>query len=245
MKKAFWSKKVITLAALTLLFVIQFTGCKGSDGAQGAQGINTSSTTTVVSNITTTIYVNTVGTSTPQTYLTTNTPYQPQQSLASYSQVPTGFTPVFTEAVVRHGSRGLSSFDSTLWNMWQQAAADGSLTPLGAQFGADVWEIMKANALLDYGVAGITAPGYGNLTQTGINEEQQIATRLYQRLPSYFSKLAASVNTASPRQILWENSGVNRAVDSGGFFIQSLVTSNPSLGTLDRQDRSSYRISGQ
>jgi len=163
----------------------------------------------------------------PNAYLTTATPYQPQQNAASYEAEPAGFTPVFTEAVVRHGSRGQSSFDGTVYNMYLKAAADGALTPLGAQLGPDVMTMMQANALLDVGVAGITAPGYGNLSQTGIMEEQQIAARLLQRLPSYFAQLPAS-----NRQIVMVNSGVNRVADSAGFFAQSLLTNNPSLGPL-------------
>lgn len=163
----------------------------------------------------------------PNAYLTTATPYQPQQSTASYETAPAGFTPVFTEAVVRHGSRGLSSFDGTVYNMYIKAAADGALTPLGVQLGPDVMAMMKANALLDVGIAGITAPGYGNLSQTGIMEEQQIAARLLQRLPSQFAQLPAG-----NRKIVMVNSGVNRAADSAGFFAQSLATNNPSLGPL-------------
>ena len=164
-------------------------------------------------------------------FATTATPYQPQQGLASYSQVPAGFNPVYTEAVVRHGCRGQSSFDASVWNMIEQARADGALTPLGVSLRADVWKMMKANALLDNGVAGITAPGYGNLSQTGIAEQQQLAARLLQRLPGYFSQLAASRNSA-PRQILYVSSGVNRAIDSGGFFTQALMNNYSSLHPL-------------
>ena len=165
-------------------------------------------------------------------YATTATPYQLKQSLTTYSQVPAGFSPVYTEAVIRHGCRGQSSFDASVWNMWQQAAADGALTPLGAQLGADIWKMMKANALLDSGVAGITAPGYGNLSQTGITEQQQMASRLLQRLPTYFAQVAASKNTTSPRQILYVSSGVNRAIDSGGFFTKALMANYSSLKPL-------------
>jgi hypothetical protein len=165
-------------------------------------------------------------------YATTATPYQPQGSVTSYQQAPSGFTPIYTEAVVRHGSRGMSSFDASVWNMWQQAAADGALTPLGAQLGADIWRMMKANALLDYGVSGITSPGYGNLTQTGINEQKDMAARLLQRLPSYFAQVAASRNSSTPRQILHVSSGVNRAADSAGFFTQALMQNYSSLRPL-------------
>jgi hypothetical protein len=166
------------------------------------------------------------------TYCTTATPYEAQQDPASYEQAPAGFQPVFTQAVIRHGSRGLSSFDGTVYNMWQKAAADGALTPLGAQLGNDVMKIIKTNALLGQGVAGITAPGFGNLSQRGVSEQKQMAARLLQRLPTYFSELAASKNTATPRQIVYLNSGVNRAADSGGFFTQSLMTNYTSLKPL-------------
>jgi hypothetical protein len=86
--------------------------------------------------------------------------------------------------------------------------------------------------LLDYGVAGITAPGYGNLSQIGIGEQQQMAARLLQRLPTYFAQVAASKTTASPRQIVYLSSGVNRAIDSGGFFTGSLMSNYTSLKPL-------------
>ena len=165
-------------------------------------------------------------------YSTTATPYQPQQGVANYSSAPVGFNPVFTQLVVRHGCRGMSSFDASVWNMMQKASTDGALTPLGVQLQADIWKMMKANALLDYGVAGITSPGYGNLSQIGIKEQQQLASRLLQRLPGYFNQVAASKNGATPRQILYASSGVNRAIDSGGFYTQSLMANYSSLKPL-------------
>jgi hypothetical protein len=165
-------------------------------------------------------------------YATTATPYQPQQTLATYQAPPTGFSPVYTEAVVRHGSRGMSSFDASAYNMWLQAAAENALTPLGAKLGPDLLRIIKANALLGNGVQGITSPGFGNLSQTGINEETQIAARLAQRLPTYFAQVSASASTATPRQIIVSNSGVARATDSAGFFSRSLVASVPGLSSL-------------
>lgn len=54
-------------------------------------------------------------------YYQTKTPYQPQQEIKNYEQTPNGFQPVFTELVVRHGSRGLSSlkYDLALYNLWK------------------------------------------------------------------------------------------------------------------------------
>ena len=121
----------------------------------------------------------------PAAYYTTKTPYQPFQDPAAISAPPPGFAPIFTQTVGRHGSRGLSSlkYDAAALAMWQQALADGALTPLGASLGPDLQKIMRGNALLGYGVAGISNPGYGNLTQIGMHEQQQLAARLLQRLP--------------------------------------------------------------
>ncbi|KVH57032.1 histidine-type phosphatase [Burkholderia cepacia] len=159
----------------------------------------------------------------PATYYQTKTPYRPQQDAATYEAPPAGYAPVYTELVARHGSRGLSGFkyDGAIYAMLVKAEADGALTALGAQLKADTYAMMKANALLGYGVAGISTPGYGNLTQTGIREHQQLAARLAQRLPALFA--------AENRQIVVVNSGQDRAVDSSTFFSSSLVAAQPAL----------------
>ena len=154
---------------------------------------------------------------TPATYYQTKTPYRPQQDAATYEAPPAGYAPVYAELVARHGSRGLSGFkyDGAIYAMLVKAEADGALTALGAQLKADTYAMMKANALLGYGVAGISTPGYGNLTQTGIREHQQLAARLAQRLPALFA--------AGNRQVVVVNSGQDRAVDSSTYFSASLV----------------------
>ncbi|RQT58410.1 histidine-type phosphatase [Burkholderia cepacia] len=159
----------------------------------------------------------------PATYYQTKTPYRPQQDAATYEAPPAGYAPVYTELVARHGSRGLSGFkyDGAIYAMLVKAEADGALTALGAQLKADTYAMMKANALLGYGVTGISTPGYGNLTQTGIREHQQLAARLAQRLPALFA--------AGNRQIVVVNSGQDRAVDSSTFFSASLVAAQPAL----------------
>ena len=168
------------------------------------------------------------------TFYTTKTPYRPRQDMATYEAPPAGFTQVFVEHLGRHGSRGLSSvkYDAAALNMWKKASDDGALTALGQTLGADITKLMKANALLDFGVAGITTPGYGNLTKVGIGEQQQLAARLLQRLPAYFASVAATAGTSAPRSLVWVSSGVDRAVDSAGFFTQSIATINPVLGSL-------------
>ncbi|WP_342611689.1 histidine-type phosphatase [Burkholderia ambifaria] len=159
----------------------------------------------------------------PATYYQTKTPYRPQQDAATYEAPPAGYAPVYTELVARHGSRGLSGFkyDGAIYSMLVKAEADGALTALGAQLKADTYAMMKANALLGYGVPGISTPGYGNLTQTGIREHQQLAARLAQRLPALFA--------SGGRQIVVVNSGQDRAVDSSTYFSAALVAAQPAL----------------
>ena len=170
---------------------------------------------------------------TPLTYYQTKTPYAPQQDAATYEAAPAGYAPVFTELVARHGSRGLSSmkYDAAFYNVWQRAAADDALTPLGQKLGADILKLMKANALLGYGVDGISAPGYGNLSQTGINEHKQLAVRMLARLPALFTQLGANAASA-PRQIVTVSSGVDRAKDSAAYFAQSLAATAPAVAPL-------------
>ncbi|MET3466345.1 histidine-type phosphatase [Variovorax atrisoli] len=166
-------------------------------------------------------------------YYQTKAPYRPQQDVSTYEAPPAGFSPVYTQMIARHGSRGLSSlkYDLAVYNMWEKARDDGALTPLGQKLGADVLKIMKANFLLGYGVAGITKPGYGNETQVGINEHTQLAARLLQRLPAFWKQVGDSAGSA-PRQIVTVTSGVDRAVDSGSFFVQSLKATQPALAPL-------------
>ena len=166
-------------------------------------------------------------------YYQTKAPYRAQQDTSSYEAPPAGFAPVYTELIARHGSRGLSSlkYDLAVYNMWKKAQDDGALTPLGARLGPDVLKIMKANFLLGYGVAGISTPGYGNETQVGIGEHTQLAARMLQRLPAYWQQVGDAAGSA-PRQIVTVTSGVDRAVDSGNFFVQSLKSAQPALAPL-------------
>jgi len=163
-------------------------------------------------------------------YYQTKTPYKPQQGIASYEAAPAGFAPVYTEMLARHGSRGLSSFkyDLALYNLWTLAKADNALTDLGARLGPDILRISKANFLLGYGVSGISKPGYGNETQVGIDEHTQLAQRLLQRLPTLFAPLGSNA-AGGTRQIAVVTSGVDRAVDSGNYFVASLKAAQPAL----------------
>lgn len=166
-------------------------------------------------------------------FLGSKTPYTPQQDPSTYEAPPGGFSPVFTEIVARHGSRGLSSAsnDLAIYNMWLQAQSSGALTKVGQRLGADLLRIIRANALLGYSVNGITSPGYGNLTQTGITEHTQLAQRLASRVASLLSNAAAEAQT-NPRQVIVSTSGVNRAIDSANFFTRSLANAIPGLAPL-------------
>ena len=163
----------------------------------------------------------------------TKTPYAPQQDPATYAAPPAGFQPIYTQLVARHGARGLSGMknDAALYAMWQQAAAQDALTPLGRELGPDILALMQANVLLGYGVDGITAPGYGNLSQTGIEEHRQLAARMLARMPALFAQVGANAASA-PRQSVTIHSGVDRARDSARFFTQSLLDHAPALAPL-------------
>ncbi|MDZ5632299.1 histidine-type phosphatase [Janthinobacterium sp. GMG1] len=167
----------------------------------------------------------------------TKTPYAPQQDPATYAAPPAGFQPIFTQLVARHGARGLTSMkgDAALYAMWQQAAAQDALTPLGRELGPDILVLMRANALLGYGVAGIESPGYGNLSQTGIKEQRQLAARMLARLPTLFAQIGQDAATA-PRQLVTIHSGVDRARDSARFFTQSLLEHAPAVQPILQAD---------
>lgn len=159
----------------------------------------------------------------------TKTPYAPQQASASYETAPAGYTAVYTEMLARHGSRGLSSFktDLALYKLWQLAAQQDALSPLGRQLGPDIEAMMKANALLGYGVDGIGKPGYGNETMQGEAEHTGLAQRMYARLPALFREAEAR-----QRRIVVLSSGRDRAADSGYFFSRSLTAQQPGLAPL-------------
>lgn len=162
------------------------------------------------------------------TFLTTKTPYQPPAA-ASYQAVPAGYLPVHTQMLARHGTRGLTSMksDLALLNLWRLAAADNALTPLGRALGPDLERLIRANALLGDGIDGISRPGYGNLSLTGIEEHRQLARRVLQRLPGLFATAATG-----QQRIAIQSSGVDRARDSAWFFVQSMSAAMPALAPV-------------
>jgi histidine phosphatase superfamily protein (branch 2) len=147
---------------------------------------------------------------------TTKTPYQPQGH--SYQRVPSGFRPVFTENVSRHGARTLSDSDDgdALLALWNTAKSANALTPLGRGLGPEVQQLLAANAKV----------GYGLLTASGKREMQQTAVRMEKRLPTLFSGNAKIDVVAASQQ---------RTVDSATAFVQALESVNPHLSVSPTQ----------
>lgn len=150
---------------------------------------------------------------------TSKTPYAPAQDAGSYQRPPEGFTPVFTQHVARHGSRGLSSqkYDDLTLQIWEAAEKQGALTPLGRELGPHAKAIMAANQAL----------GYGNLTARGVREHQEMAKRVRQRLPGLFEQIKAQ-----SQRIEILSSGKTRATDSGLNFAEGLAAVDPALKPL-------------
>jgi hypothetical protein len=159
----------------------------------------------------------------------TKTPYAARQDWRTLEQAPAGYRPVFTQLLARHGSRGLTGMKGDLvwYRLWQQAQQEDGLTPLGRELGPMILDLMRANFLLGYGVPGISKPGYGNETITGMAEQAGLAMRLQQRLPALFESIAPAGGKPQ-RQIVVVTSGKDRAVDSGAAFVQALVAQQPA-----------------
>lgn len=154
-----------------------------------------------------------------ESLLASKQPYAPAQDSSTYQAVPSGYQPVFTQLVSRHGSRTMTSakYADLVLQLWQQAQSEGALTSVGANLGADLQGIEAASVKL----------GYGNLTQLGGEEQQALATRLGKRMNALLTQAAAAGQHVS---VL--NSGKDRAVDSSVIFAKSLQTAYPTL-TID------------
>jgi hypothetical protein len=149
----------------------------------------------------------------------TKASYEPAQNPRAYQGVPKGFEPVFTENVSRHGSRAATDGDDAalILTLWDRAAADDLLTPLGQEFGPDV-------RALDAAMAKV---GYGRLSGRGKDELAATAGRLRQRLPGLFTTIAEQ-----GEKIDVVSSGQGRAVDSGTVFTDALTAADPALKPL-------------
>ncbi|BFV61232.1 lipoprotein [Kitasatospora sp. CMC57] len=149
----------------------------------------------------------------------TKTPYAPQEKPNKYQKPPTGFSPVFTENVARHGSRAISNSgdgDAVL-AVLGAAREQGALTDLGAELGPKVQSLLDAASAL----------GYGNLSARGAQEHRETALRMEQRLPSLFETIEAE-----HEPVVVETSGVARAVASANAFTGGLTAGEPELAGL-------------
>ena len=136
--------------------------------------------------------------------------------LAAYSDAPEGYTVTYTEAVARHGSRGLSSYkyDALLILMAQTAAEeDGFVSDeVKEQFLADLDAMVAANVSI----------GYGQITGLGKTQHQEIGARAFARNPELFD---------GERKISFQSSGSPRATESGENFLLGL--DEAAGGTLE------------
>ncbi|MFJ3664978.1 histidine-type phosphatase [Streptomyces sp. NPDC090106] len=145
--------------------------------------------------------------------------YAPQQNARTYQRPPAGYRPVFTENVSRHGSRAASDSEDAdlVLALWDQADASGQLTRKGEGFGPTVRALAAAMAKV----------GYGNLSGRGEQEMRDTATRMADRLPSLFSKIAADGETIDV-----VSSGQGRAIASADRYAGALAAAEPDLTDL-------------
>lgn len=139
--------------------------------------------------------------------------------IAAYSPTPAGYTVVQTQSLGRHGSRGLSSYkyDALLMQMARTADAEGAFVSPQVRdaFFSDLDAIIAANV----------ENGYGMLTGQGIQQQQGIGTRAFERNRALFTAADRDDDT-----ITVESSGEARATESGTSFVSGLV--DASAGSL-------------
>ncbi|MGW7523754.1 histidine-type phosphatase [Streptomyces sp. NPDC054783] len=149
----------------------------------------------------------------------TKAPYEPGQNPRTYQQPPAGYTAVFTENASRHGSRAATGSEDgdLVLGLWDRAQAEGRLTGRGEEFGPTVRVL----------TAAMEKVGYGNLSERGRQEMRDTATRMEQRLPTLFAKIADE-----GEKIDVVSSGQGRAVDSAGEYTGALAAADPALKPL-------------
>jgi Histidine phosphatase superfamily (branch 2) len=152
-------------------------------------------------------------------FFTTKTPYAPQERLSEYQDPPKGFAPVFTENVVRHGSRAMTDSDDgdAVLAVLGNAQTQHALTGLGTRLAPQVTALLAGGASI----------GYGNLAGRGKQEQRDIALRMERRMPALFDTIVAK---KEPVQVV--TSGVDRAVASANAFTGGLTAGDPALAGL-------------
>ncbi|MER6067341.1 histidine-type phosphatase [Streptomyces sp. NPDC001817] len=137
----------------------------------------------------------------------------------TYQRPPAGYTPVFTENVSRHGSRAATGGEDgdLVLALWDKAQAEDQLTEKGEEFGPAVRAL----------TAAMQQVGYGNLSGRGRQEMRDTATRMEQRLPTLFARIADE-----GEKIDVVSSGQGRAVDSANEYTGALAAADPALKPL-------------
>ncbi|MBQ5922996.1 MAG: histidine-type phosphatase [Alistipes sp.] len=131
---------------------------------------------------------------------------------AEYTPSPKGYEPFYISHYGRHGSRYMgkdSQYDYPV-SVLNKAHAAGKLTPLG--------EDVRERVLKVYAVAERRG---GDLTQKGIRQHEEIATRMAQNFPELFKQKGLKVDVIS--------SVYPRCLMSMAAFCDALKSQNPTL----------------
>lgn len=152
-----------------------------------------------------------------QDYYSSKQPYVTPAN-TSYSPAPSGYSPIYTESMARHGSRGLSSYkyDALLLKMAQTASREGGFVSAAVQ-----QEFMSS---LNGIIAANVANGYGMLTEQGAQQHIGIGTRAFQRKAALFAQAAAGNGVIS-----YQSSGEARATESGENFVKGFDAASHGL----------------
>lgn len=151
-----------------------------------------------------------------QGHYTSKTPYSPRQSFTTYSAPPQGYQAVGVQHIARHGSRGLTSpdDDDLALQLWQQAAREDALTPLGRALGPILKDILAAHSV----------QGYGKISDLGVTELQEMGSRMVQRHGTLFDAALRE-----QRRLAIHHSGRTRALQSAHAFVDGLLAVRPAL----------------
>ncbi|WP_156027426.1 histidine acid phosphatase [Mycetocola saprophilus] len=155
-------------------------------------------------------------------HLSSKQPYQEPDAatVAGYTHAPAGYTPLLTESVARHGSRGLSEYkyDALLTRLSETALAEnGFLSPeIGQRFLADLRGITAANV----------QNGYGQLTGQGAAQHRGLGERAVARNAALFARAEKDGD-----RIIAETSGEARATESGTNFLAGVTKAGAGVLT--------------
>ena len=151
-------------------------------------------------------------------HYTSKTPYEaPLEHLLPTP--PEGFQPLMVQMIARHGSRPLSSpdDDDLSLQVWNQARADGHLTPLGERLGSALEQLQDTHQRL----------GYGAISTRGELEHESLAERMLARQPQLFG---AAIESGRTIEVL--HSGRDRAEQSAQAFLHGLSHALPDVTKL-------------